>query len=302
LRVLVIGSSGFIGRALTRHLLAAGHAVEAWSRGSEPPRARCTHRAIDLLEPRTFESARGPWDGAVHLAAHSVPGAAFTSATVLENLAMAAHALDHLARVQPGLRVIFMSSSHVYGTGPSGSSERKREDDALDPVSAYGLSKELCEAWARAKRAALSIVVVRAFHQIGAGMPAGLLIPDLLSALSSGRGTVVMRGPDSVRDFLDVRDGVVALERLLRADVRSGDVFNLCSGEGTSVASLARGLMQRLGIERELHFQSGSPPPLVGDPAKLSRAIDWSPRYALADTLSEIVAGSMSSSSPRPAT
>ena len=47
--------------------------------------------------------------------------------------------------------------------------------------------------------------------------------------------------------------------------------------------------MRRLGVERELTFRAGAPAPLVGDPAKLSRAIGWRPRYALADTLNEIV-------------
>jgi nucleoside-diphosphate-sugar epimerase len=67
-------------------------------------------------------------------------------------------------------------------------------------------------------------------------------------------------------------------------------VLNLCRGEGIRVSSLARQLMQRLGLEREIAFQPGTPPPLVGDPSELVRALGWRPSYALADTLDDIVA------------
>lgn len=295
MRILVIGSSGFIGQALTRHLLEAGHAVEGWGRNAPAARQGYTHRILDLLDPRSLAAERGPeqgrWDGAVHLAAHSVPGVSFTSDTVLENLRLAAHVLDHLARVQPGLRVIYLSSAHVYRAGLG----QRHEDEELRPENAYGLSKQLCEAWARARDRELDVVVLRAFNQIGPGMRAGLLIPDLLSCLRSGTGPVLMRGTDSTRDFLDVRDGVAALARLLgtdaraAADVPSGSVFNLCSGDGRRVSALAQELMRRLGIQREIRFQPGAPPPLVGDPSKLARAIGWKPRYALSETLDDIV-------------
>ena len=286
MHILVIGSSGFIGRALTRHLVDAGHTIEGWSRSNGPVREGWAHRAIDLLDPRDLESASGPWDAAIHLAGHSVPGASFDSRAVIDNLRMTAHALDHLARVQPKLRVVLLSSAHVYRSGP----ELKREEDALRPENPYGLSKQLCEAWARARDRDLNMIVVRAFNQIGPGMRDGLLIPDLLKRARTGSGPITMRGADSTRDFLDVRDGVVALARLLTADVPSGSVFNLCRGEGQRVSTLARELVQRLGVRREVRFQPGEPAPLVGDPAKLARATGWKPRYALTDTLDDIVA------------
>ncbi len=286
MHILVIGSSGFIGRALTHRLVEDGHTIEGWSRSSEPARPGCVHRAIDLLAARELDPATGPWDGAVHLAGHSVPGADFDSSAVLDNLRMTAHALDHLARVQPSLRVVFASSAHVYRAGPL----RKREDEEIHPENSYGLSKELCEAWACARDRDLRVIIVRLFNQIGPGMHEGLLIPDLMKSARTGTGPIVMRGADSTRDFLDVRDGALALARLLTADVPSGSVFNLCRGEGERVSTLARELVERLGVRREICFQDGSPPPLVGDPTKLARAIGWRPRYALTDTLDDIAA------------
>jgi nucleoside-diphosphate-sugar epimerase len=299
LRALIVGSSGFIGQALKRHLLAQGSALEGWSRSAERVDEvsydRYEHHSIDALDPATLEGRRGSWDVAFQLAGYSVPGDGFTAREVVDNLRMTAHVLDHLARIQPGLRVIVMSSAQVYAPGPG----RRREDEPLAPRSAYGLSKELCEVWAQARARDLDVVVVRAFNQIGPGMPSGLVVPDLLAALQRGSGPVPMRGADSTRDFLDVRDGVDALARLSQVDAPSGSVFNLCRGEGRRISELAAGLMACLGLQRELRFAADPPPPLVGDPHKLARAIGWSPRYALEDSLREIVAHSARGARPR---
>lgn len=279
-------------------LLADGHALEAWSRSASPAPVgageRYEHHAIDALDPASFDARRGHWDAAFQLAGYSVPGDGFTQREILDNLRMTAHVLDHLARVQPGLRVVVMSSAQVYAPGPG----RRREDEPLAPHSAYGLSKHLCEVWSRARARELDIIVVRAFNQIGPGMPPGLVVPDLLAALRRGTGPVQMRGADSTRDFLDVRDGVEALARLAELDAPSGSVFNLCRGEGLRISELAFGLMRRLDVRREVRFAPGSPPPLVGDPDKLARAIGWSPRYALEDSLREIVAPSARGAHP----
>jgi nucleoside-diphosphate-sugar epimerase len=299
LRALIVGSSGFIGQALERHLLAHGHEIEGWSRtagrADHGARDRCTHHAIDALDPKSLDARRGSWDAAFQLAGYSVPGDGFTTREVVDNLRMTAHVLDHLARVQPGLRVIVMSSAQVYAPAPG----RRREDEPVAPRSAYGLSKQLCEAWAQARSRELHVIVVRAFNQVGPGMPTGLVIPDLLAALQHGTGAVPMRGADSTRDFLDVRDGVDALARLAEVDAPTGSVFNLCRGEGRRISELAAALMQSLGVQRELRFAAGAPPPLVGDPQKLARAIGWSPRYALEDSLREIVARSAPGAHPR---
>lgn len=284
LRVLIIGSSGFIGTHLAAHLQSLGHGVEGWGRRLRDPGSVDDYHSVDLLSGSTLEGREGPWGAAVLLAGHSVPGG-FTQALALENQRMWTNALDHLARVSPGLRVLVASSAHVYDLGPG----RRLEDEPLQPQGLYGLSKERCEDVAQSHADRLDVQVVRLFNQLGPGLPAGLVVPDLLVRLRTSGGVLAMRGANSVRDFLDVRDGVRALAELLTVRAPIGSVWNLCSGQGYSIERLARTLVEQLGMDRDLEFASADVTRLVGDPGRLREATGWAPEYSLAESLASVI-------------
>ena len=282
--MLIIGSSGFVGAHLGAHLRALGHQVEGWGRRPTDGGASDHYVALDLLDRTALAAHRGPWDAAVMLAGHSVPMADWTVDMTLENLRMCADALEHLAQAAPGIRVLVASSAHVYAPGPG----RRREDEPLRPQTLYGLSKHLCEDWARFRAGELDVQVVRLFNQLGPGLPAGLVARDLLGRLREGAGPIEMVGADSVRDFMDVRDGVRALAALLRVQAPAGSVWNLCSGRGVRIESLARILMEQLGQERELRFSGRADKELVGDPARLQEATGWKPQHSLVESLASL--------------
>src|SRR5262245_18899872 len=170
-RVLVIGASGFIGRALVERLLAEGCTVDAWDRRGGPAAPRLRRSAVDLLADAPLPAPdAAPWDVAFHLAAHSLPGMPWTRELVLENLAMTARVVEHLSTTAAGCRTIVASSAQVYAP----SDEPLREHSAIGPLHLYGLSKQLCEDWALSARQRLRLQIVRAFNQIGPGMPQGL--------------------------------------------------------------------------------------------------------------------------------
>src|SRR5687768_10377586 len=227
MNVLVIGASGFIGRALVARLLDEGCRVDAWDRAGGPSTDRLQRRAVNLLADQPLPPPDGePWAAAFHLAAHSVPGIAWNRALVFDNLMMTARAIDHLAAHAPGCRTIVASSGLVYAP----TDQALSEDSPLGALRPYGLSKQLCEDWALAARQRLSVQIVRAFNQIGPGMAAGLLLPDVLDRVARQReGPLMMNGRDDWKDFLDWRDAIDAYVLLMRAEAPSGSIWNLCS-------------------------------------------------------------------------
>ena len=286
MKVLVIGSSGFIGQTLVSRLLAEGHEVEAWDRREGIARQGLTMRTVDLLGPTPLPRPEGPpWEATFHLAAHAVPGITWTRDLVMQNLTMTARVFDHLAEHSPGCRSIFTSSAFVYAP----SREPKREDAPLGSIHPYALSKQLGEAWALSRRNDLRIFVVRPFNQIGPGMPQGLLVPDLLARIRSGEGPVRMLGRNDFRDFLDWRDAMDAYVALLSVDAPSGRIWNLCSGRSTPVSELVTEVLNALNLPLEVHFADPAQEVLVGDPTRLTIDTGWKPQRRLRDTVKAIL-------------
>ena len=288
MKVLVVGGSGFVGRALTSRLMEAGHDIEVWDRAPQAEAPGLRSLAVNLLGPETLPAPEGrPWDAAFHLAAYSVPGMEWTQDLVMANLRMTARVFEHLSRFSPGCRAVFASSALVYGPsqGPL------RETDPLGSTHPYALSKQLGEIWALSHRTRLQVCIVRPFNLLGPGMADGLLVPDLLARIRGGEGSILMRGRDDVRDFLDWRDAVEAYLRMLEVDAPTGTIWNLCSGRPTRVSRLVETLLRGHGRQVPVQFADPACEYMVGDPSRLMEATGWAPSRSLDETAAAIAAG-----------
>jgi nucleoside-diphosphate-sugar epimerase len=71
------------------------------------------------------------------------------------------------------------------------------------------------------------------------------------------------------------------------------DVFNLSSGEPTSVREVAFALVEALGLETEVYFTgkswAGDVMRLMGDSTKLRDALGWEPRVRFKDGVKALV-------------
>jgi GDP-4-dehydro-6-deoxy-D-mannose reductase len=138
---------------------------------------------------------------------------------------------------------------------------------------------------------------VRAFNHTGPTQSERFMIPGLARRIAAAerenRKAIPIGSLEPVRDFTNVAD-VVAAYRLLIERGEPGEVYNVCSGVGHSVAEVAEHL---LGLARHAIELVPDPalmrpvevPRLVGDNRRLREATGWEPTIPFEETLASIL-------------
>jgi len=288
--VWITGAGGFIGSHLAAYLrgqgvrvLGFGRAGGAWPALTEA--GLLAALAQDGAPLRVYHLAGGSTVGRSLVA----PLEDFES-----NVAATALLLDVLRRAAPAAPVVLTSSAAVYGAALQAAASGLSCDQPLTPVSPYGHHKLMAEGLGRSFAAAfgLRITALRLFSIYGSGLRKQLLF-DLCGKLASGQATLSLGGTGAeLRDWCHVADvahGLVGSE-----DVPEGafQVYNLATGQGTSVAGIARRLIGLWGGAHDVTFsgqsRAGDPFSLVADPASLPPG--FAPKVTLDQGLAEYVA------------
>jgi len=305
-RALVTGADGFVGTWLVRRLLADGWEVTGAVQPARLGRDAGVEAHWIPLELTDAESVRRcvsqPLDAVVHLAAvASVSDAAGDPGLAWEvNAAGTARRVEALVAARragiadPALLVV--STGEVYGRGDA---TPRRETDPVAPCSSYAASKlgaevAALEGW---RRGGVRTVVVRAFPHTGPGQDTRFVVPAFAQRLRvakrTGAAAIKVGNLAPVREFLHVADVVDAYVRLL-ASGDAGEIYNVASGSGLSVAELLDRLAKLVGVcpIREVDpalARATDIPYLIGDASKLRARTGWAPRHTLEETLKDVI-------------
>jgi len=283
---------GLVGRTLVN---ALEDTVYAASRsGAIPADASngVTSVRLDLLDESTVEAL--PWsdiDEVVHLAAYTDPrGSVEDAHTCFRTNASGTSALLTSARAADVDAFVYTSSYWVYDPAVTGKLD---ESTLIDIATPYGASKVAAEFQCKAFRTQydLDVTTLRPFNVYGPGARPHQVVPEFVQQAVED-GVIEPHPGNPVRDFLYVDDLVDAIRECLV--VRPDDVFNVGSGDGTSIYKLANTVASAVehhtGTPVETDF-SGDPQPTdkkVADNAKLQKAIDWAPKTSLADGIDAV--------------
>ncbi len=283
--LLVTGASGFVGRHFVAEAAKRGFATSAVGRGAPPAGLPDSVRwiAADLSDPSGLEGIAREYWGVAHFANFSIPADYSDDSVIAQSVAMTARLVGHLRSA----RFLFPSSCHVYAA----SEDIKSEDSATVPAGRYGRAKLLAEELVLLS-GHIDARVARPFNHIGKYMQPALMIPSLAARVMDTKAheTIVMRGKNSIRDFLDVRDIVAAYFALLELDNPPERIFNVCSGNVTGIKELAERFVRLAGKDNAILFDeqarsSDDIDRLVGDPSRILAMTDWRPRFSLEDSI-----------------
>ena len=302
MKALVTGGGGFIGSNLVRALLEAGHDVRVLDNFSTGNRANLADLDIEVIEGelRSYERVHNAVRGVevvFHLGAlGSVPRSVQDPLT--SNAVNVDGTLNVLlaARDEGIRRVVYSSSSSVYGT-------RRElpvtEDQASDPLSPYGVAKlaaeRYCVSFSRVYES-FETVVVRYFNVFGPRQSPlsqyAAVIPLFITAIAEGRPIRIDGDGEQRRDFTYVSNVVEGTMLAADAAEASGRIFNVAASAPASVNQVAATIGELLGEDVHKEFA----PPRAGDIrdswadiTAAREAFGWEPSVGLEDGLRRTV-------------
>jgi nucleoside-diphosphate-sugar epimerase len=302
MRALVTGGAGFIGSNLARALLDRGDEVRVLDNFSTGSRGNLDGLDVDIVEgelrsyERVHNAVRGT-DVVFHLGAlgsvpRSVQDPLTSSAVNVEgtlNVLLA-------ARDEGVRRVVFSSSTSVYG---SSRELPTREDAPSDPISPYGVAKlaaeRYCISFSRVYESFES-VVLRYFNVFGERQSPfsqyAAVVPRFVTAIAAGEPIDVHGDGEQSRDFTYVGNVVDATLRAGSAEGASGEIVNVAAGSPSSVNAIA----ETIGRILDKPVERRTLPPRAGDIrdswadlTKAERLLGYRPQVALEEGLRRTV-------------
>jgi GDP-4-dehydro-6-deoxy-D-mannose reductase len=311
-RVLVTGASGFVGGYLCEHLISQGDLVVGISvSGRWPAHLAHLNRSVRIEPCNLIETdeadltqllKRKQPEVIYHLAAQSNPHGSLKDprGTWALNLGGTLNLLEAIkaAALQPSPRVILVSSGVAYGN-PSAEYLPVREDCPVRPNNPYAASKAAADLLGiqHVLAFAADVVIVRPFNHAGPRQSPTYVLAALarqVAEVEVGRKLCVEVGNlDVVRDFTDVRD-VVRAYRLLAHNGKSGEIYNLGTGQGTRLSDALTYLisLSRQSVQVRVDPSRVRPvdqPMLVADVTKLRTATGWAPKFTIEQTLADML-------------
>jgi nucleoside-diphosphate-sugar epimerase len=199
------------------------------------------------------------------------------------------------ARDENVRRVVFASSSSVYGANPV---LPKREEHQPLPVSPYGVSKLAAEHYCRAFTTVygLETVSLRLFNVFGPGQDPlsqyAAVVPRFITAISNGQQPTIYGDGSQTRDFTYIADVVEAFTAASVSEAAAGEVINIAAGSETSVSELVDLLRQLLASPVEARFEAARPGEVLrssADNSKATRTLGWQPKWSLREALHECI-------------
>jgi UDP-glucose 4-epimerase len=301
-KVIVTGGAGFIGSNLAKFLSKENHTIviDDLSTGN-------INNIKDLIEGKQIDFIKGSItdfdllkekfkdvDFVFHQAAiPSVPRS--IKDPVLSNMVNVNGTLNVLiaAKENNVKKVVYASSSSIYGDTPS---LPKKEEMNPCPLSPYAVSKLASENYCQVFSSVydLSTIALRYFNVYGPRQDPtseyAAVIPRFITRIFNDKPPTIFGDGEQTRDFTYVDDVVNA--NILAAESKTRGVFNIAGGKRISINSLAALIMKLIGKKLEIEYKDFRPGDVkhsLADITKANKSFNYKPSVDIEKGLKETV-------------
>ena len=302
-RVLITGTSGFVGGVLAPHLSNIGYDVYCLeryvsNRYNIPTNGKLKtvfadlndHHAIDqlvrLIQPEYV----------IHLAALSPVSASYDrwQEYLTCNFTATVNLAECCMRDDSNLKqFLFAATSECYGNQDL--AMPIKETALYYPNSPYAVSKVAAVHYLRYMREAYKfpVTLIFPFNSYGRANCKHFITEKIICQMLT-KDTVHLGDPEPIRDLLYVTDHVEGYVSALGNKKAVGETFNICTGKGVTIRELVDKIGKLTGFKGKVVWGSIPRRPLdidwlVGSNTKAAEVLGWKPSVSLDDGLKQTI-------------
>ena len=252
MRILIIGSQGFIGQYLISELSKHNECFGADIVNTVNLQ---NYYFLDKNNPNYFELfSKNEFDVCINASGSANVGYSIKEPLIdcelnfynVEKMLLA------ISRTQKSCTYILLSSAAVYGNPKQ---LPIKEDSKLNSVSPYGFHKscaeEACIMYSNIY--GLKTFVLRLFSVYGIGQKK-LLLWDLVNKFVKNDVVQLFGTGKESRDFINVLDVVNIIEILINQSNLKSCILNVANGEQVEIQTVAEIVKKSLGLEKDILF------------------------------------------------
>ena len=284
MRIFITGGSGFIGTYLCKKL-ASLHKVTVYDNFSNSNRENfsvmenVTLIVGDILDNSKLLYSMKNHDIVIHLAAKTdvIDSIHNPDNTFQTNVQGTQNVLDS-CKSNAISKIIVTSSAAVY----QNSGNSVDEVSTTEPLSPYGQSKLDMENIT--VKSEINYSILRLFNVYGNGHTTGVIANFRKNILENTPLTIFGDGK-AIRDFIHIDDVVDAI--ILSMKSTSG-IYNIASGNGTSITDLAKLLIELFGKNSEIIYKSARVGEIIYSVANITKSqnkLGFNPKIILNEGL-----------------
>jgi len=308
LKILVTGADGFIGSHLTERLVDIGANVKALSFYNAynsigwlddiDKKIRNNIEIVngDIRDIEFISRASHKVDIIFHLAALiSIPYSYITPRSFIDTNVLGTLNILEAAKKATCSRIIFTSTSEVYGTAKTIPITEDHELQAQSPYSASKIAGDhLIDSFVRSFN--MPAVILRPFNTYGPRQSEKAVIPSIIrQIIDPNILNISMGNLNTQRDFNYVSDTVEAFIKLAEADhdsIEFGRAYNSGTGIAVKISDVLEKVIELSKSDKKLIQDKARVRPdksevelLLASSEKLKSITDWSPKVKIDEGL-----------------
>lgn len=287
MKILILGSEGFIGRNCVKYYLQKGWDVYGCDL-VDYNTDNYNYIKVSRLNPdfdTLFSSVR--YDACINAAGNgSVPVSITHPVNDFDANCLDVIKILELIRIKSDqCKYLHISSAAVYGNPQQ---LPVIEESTLLPLSPYGwhklIAETLCKEYYQLYQ--LPVVIVRPFSVYGPGLRKQIFW-DLYQKCMGGIQELTLWGTGlESRDFIYIDDLINAIDIILDRSPMKADVYNLANGSETTIADASQAFINNFDSTLSIQFNNkqreGDPKNWIADITKI-KSIGYNSKYTFTE-------------------